>query len=211
MPEVGVLAAVLHPHRRADPLAAGQLRRGHLDLGGLVAAVRLRGPDVACGCARAVPTACDEIVSPPSLIAVQFAPAPRSARLKSSRPAGAGFAAQVTATLVTLAEPIVPVPLATAQVWPGRVGLDRHAVGGPAASLVAKVNAPLARHASGRRRRCPAAPPSRTAPRPSRRPSTSALAVQVTATLVTLAEPTVPARWPPCRSGPAGLVLTVTP
>ena len=30
--DVAVLPAVLHPHRRADPLPAGQLRRGQLNL-----------------------------------------------------------------------------------------------------------------------------------------------------------------------------------
>ena len=45
--DVGVLPAALHPHRRTDPLAAGQLGRGHLDLRGLVAGIGFSGPDLA--------------------------------------------------------------------------------------------------------------------------------------------------------------------
>ena len=63
-------------------------------------------------------TCCEAIAIPPSVIAVQFAPSPPSARLKSSDADVAVLAAQETATLVTLADPIVPDPLDTVQVCP---------------------------------------------------------------------------------------------
>ena len=44
--DVGVSSAVLHAYRRPDPLAAGQLRRGDLDLGILTARECPGGPDV---------------------------------------------------------------------------------------------------------------------------------------------------------------------
>src|SRR5215469_15812157 len=47
--DVGVLPAVLHPYRRPDPLAAGELCRGDLYLGILVAGVGLGRPDVTGG------------------------------------------------------------------------------------------------------------------------------------------------------------------
>ena len=62
-------------------------------------------------------TACEAIDSAPSLTAAQPAPSHPFARLKSSY-AAVPVSVQVTATLVTLAEPIVPLPLATLQVWP---------------------------------------------------------------------------------------------
>jgi len=73
--------------------------------------------------ALAVPaTCCETIASPPSLVSVQFAPRLPFARLKSSEAlVVVELAVQVTATLVTLAEPMVPVPLETEQVCP--VGL----------------------------------------------------------------------------------------
>ena len=77
--------------------------------------------------------------------------------------------AQVTATLVTLAEPIVPEPLATVQVWPDGFVFTVTLYPDPVATLVANVNGPLA-VTEGHRRRCPAAPPSRTGPRPTRPP-----------------------------------------
>ena len=67
--------------------------------------------------ALAVPaTTWELIASPPSLTSVQFAPRLPSARLKSSEPHVAELAVQETATLVTLAAPMVPDPLATEQV-----------------------------------------------------------------------------------------------
>ncbi len=62
-------------------------------------------------------TACEAIESAPSLIATQFDPSEPLRRLKSSVPPGRS-AAQETATFVTSAEPIVPLPLATLQLWP---------------------------------------------------------------------------------------------
>ena len=64
-------------------------------------------------------TACEEIESAPSLIAAQFDPSEPLGRLKSSRPPEPGLTLlQVTATFVTSAAAIVPVPFATLQVWP---------------------------------------------------------------------------------------------
>src|SRR5438045_3409515 len=69
-----------------------------------------------------VPAAAWEtIASPPSLVSVQFAPRLPSDRLKSSEPPVAELFVHETATLVTLAEPMVPEPLETEQDWP--VGL----------------------------------------------------------------------------------------
>ena len=66
----------------------------------------------------AVPVTCWEAIDiPPSEMAVQFAPRAPSARLKLSA-ADVTEAAQVTATLVTLAEPTAPDPLATVQDCP---------------------------------------------------------------------------------------------
>ena len=62
-------------------------------------------------------TACEAIDSAPSLIAIQPAPRPTVRAVEVIDPTRAGVV-QVTATLVTLAEPIVPLPLATLQVWP---------------------------------------------------------------------------------------------
>ena len=65
-------------------------------------------------------TACEEIESAPSLIALQFAPSDAVGAIEvvGSRGGGGGVVVQVTATLVTSAAAIVPVPLATLQVWP---------------------------------------------------------------------------------------------
>ena len=109
-PQIGVLAAVLAAHGRADPLAAAELGRGHLDLRVLVAAVALGDPDVARR-RVAVPTTCWETIDrPPSLIAAQPAPRPPSARLKSSEAEDVVDVVQVTATLVTFADATVPAP-----------------------------------------------------------------------------------------------------
>ena len=62
-------------------------------------------------------TACEAIESAPSLIAVQPAPSDPFGRLKSSLPAEP-VSVQLTATFVTSAAAIVPVPFATLQVWP---------------------------------------------------------------------------------------------
>ena len=62
-------------------------------------------------------TACEAIESAPSLTAVQPAPSEPFARLKSSLPRSR-CRLQLTATFVTSAAAIVPVPFATLQVWP---------------------------------------------------------------------------------------------
>ena len=67
-------------------------------------------------------TCCEAIDIDPSEVAVQFEPRPPSARLKSSEADVPELVAQVTATLVTLADPTVPDPLDTVQVCPA--GLD---------------------------------------------------------------------------------------
>ncbi len=51
---------------------------------------------------------------------------------------------QVTATLVTLAEPIVPEPFETEQVWPDGLVFTVTAYAAPDANLVANVNGPFA-------------------------------------------------------------------
>ena len=69
--------------------------------------------------ALAVPaTTCEATASPPSLISVQFGPSGPSARLKSSEPLVPVLVVQVTATLVTLADPTVPDPFATVHDCP---------------------------------------------------------------------------------------------
>ena len=69
--------------------------------------------------APTVPVTCwDAIDIPPSAIAVQLAPSPPSARLKSSDPGVDVVAEHDTATLVTFADPTVPDPLDTVQACP---------------------------------------------------------------------------------------------
>ena len=115
--EVGVLAAVLRAHGRADPLAA----RSWVEVTSIgedwslpyVSAVRM-SPAVAL-----VPTtACEEI---------EIAAVAHRGPVRPERAVGAievvaarrcRVSVQVTATLVTLAAAIVPVPLVTVQVWP---------------------------------------------------------------------------------------------
>ena len=116
--DVSVLPAALDPHRRADPLAAGQLRRGHLDLRELIAGERLGRPDVP-GDPRRPSRSPRQRRSPSRRQRYQSSsgPARPSARLKLSEAVVAGeLAVQETATLVTLAEPTVPEPLVTVQV-----------------------------------------------------------------------------------------------
>ena len=50
----------------------------------------------------------------------------------------------MTATLVTFADPMVPDPLATEQVWPAGLVFTVTLYADPAASPVLKVNGPLA-------------------------------------------------------------------
>src|SRR5215831_19359801 len=139
----------------------------------------------------AVPVTCWEAIAiPPSEVAVQFAPSPPSARLKLSA-ADVGEAAQVTATLVTLAEPTVPDPFDTVHVCPGGFVFTVTAYAAPPASAVANVNEPFA----DTLRLSPPLSCSTTVPdNPETDPPTEkvlgAVAAQETATLVTLAEPT---------------------
>ena len=63
-------------------------------------------------------TAWDAIANPPSLIADQFAPNPPFPRLKSSETIPVALPVHETEALVTFVAVIVPVPLATVQVWP---------------------------------------------------------------------------------------------
>src|SRR5215831_2705634 len=122
-----------------------------------------------------------------------------------------GLVVQVTATVVTFAEPTVPVPLPTAQVWPDGWVFTVTAYAAPPASCVGNVNGPLAVTVS-------ASPPlsfSTTVPdRPETVPPTEyvagGLVVQVTATVVTFAKPTVPLPLETAHVCPAGALATVT-
>src|SRR6516164_3746448 len=91
----------------------------------------------------AVPATCwDAIAIPPSETAVQFAPSPPSARLKSSEADVPAVVTQVTATVVTLAEPTVPDPFDTVQDCPDGFVLTVTLYAAPVTSAVAKVNDP---------------------------------------------------------------------
>ena len=116
----------------------------------------------------------------------------------------------MTATLVTLAEPIVPDPLVTVQVCPDGFVFTVTVYAAPEASDVAKVNDPFAvTLRSSPPLSCSTTVPDR--PTPSRRPSTSThVGAQVTATLVTLAEPIVPDPLVTVQVCPDGFVFTVT-
>src|SRR5262249_2523127 len=133
-----------------------------------------------------------------------------------------GLVVQVTATVVTFAEPTVPVPLPTAQVWPD----------GWVFTVTASPAAPPSGGGKGKARGAgcggkakerlavpvSASPPlsfSTTVPdRPETVPPTEyvagGLVVQVTATVVTFAEPTVPVPLPTAQVWPDGWVFTVT-
>src|SRR5215468_11159248 len=84
------------------------------------------------------------MASPPSLTSVQLEPSAPSARLKSSPPEPDALFWQTTATFVTLAEPIVPVPFATEHVWPDGLFFTVTLYAEPAGRGVAKVKVPLA-------------------------------------------------------------------
>src|SRR3974390_1061170 len=93
----------------------------------------------------AVPVTCwDAIDIPPSEPAVQFAPSPPSARLKSSEADVPVFVPQETATLVTLAEPTVPDPFDTAQDCPDGLVSTVTPYAAPLTTAVANVNDPFA-------------------------------------------------------------------
>ena len=70
-------------------------------------------------------------------------PDPSSNPYAATKPDSA-VAAQLTATLVTLAEPIVPDPFETEQVWPDGLVFTVTAYAAPDANLVANVNEPFA-------------------------------------------------------------------
>src|SRR6185312_15690049 len=160
----------------------------------------------------AVPVTCWEAIAiAPSAIAVQFAPRPPSARLKSSDADVAVLAVQDTATLVTLAEPTVPDPLDTVHVCPDGFVFTVTLYGAPLGSAVANVNDPFAVTL----RLSPPLSCSTTVPdSPETVPPTvndpPVFVVQDTATFVTLAEPTVPDPLDTVHVCPDGFVFTVT-
>ena len=122
---------------------------------------------------------------------VTVVPDPSSNPYAATRPDGPVAAAQVTATLVTLAEPIVPEPFETEQVCPDGFVFTVTAYAAPDANLVANVNGPFALTL----RSSPPLSCNTTVPdNPDTDPPTEyvGVVVQVTATLVTLAEPIVP-------------------
>src|SRR5580658_5655737 len=154
------------------------------------------------------------MVIAPSDTAVQLLPSGPLARLKSSEAVSVPeppLVVQVTATPATFAVPTVPVPPLTAHVCPdGWVRtVTEYAL--PLASFVGKVKDPVA--ATGR-----LSPPlscSTTDPvSPDTVPPTEyvagGLVVQVTATLVTFAVPTVPVPPLTAHVCPDGWVFTVT-
>ena len=154
-------------------------------------------------------TCCEEIDIAPSEMAVQFEPSPPSARLKSSEADVPELAAQETATLVTLADPIVPDPLDTVHVCPDGFVPTVTLYAAPPASEVAKVNDPFAVTL----RLSPPLSCSTTVPdSPETVPPTVNVATlaQETPTLVTLAEPIVPEPLDTVQVCPDGFVLTVT-
>ena len=129
--DVAVLPAVLlHPHRRADPLPAGQLRRGELDLRELITGQRIQRSTRPLVTRPAVPiTVPEEIAIAPSEISVQFAPSGPSARLKLSEALVAvDPAVQETATLVTSAEADRARTAGDRAGLAGRTGLHCHVV-----------------------------------------------------------------------------------
>ena len=209
--DVGVLPAGLDPHRRPDPLAPGQLRRGDLDLGVLITgecrlAVRM-SPVVA----PTVPiTAWEEIAIAPSEIAVQFAPSPPSARLKSSEADVAGVSRAGDRDVGDVGRGHRARPGRHRAGLPGRVGLHRHAVGRAAGQRGRERERPVR---ASRLRLSPPLSCSTTVPdSPETVPPTEkdAAAAQDTATLVTLAEATVPDPADTVQVCPDGLVFTVT-
>ena len=87
------------------------------------------------------------MVIAPSDMAVQLLPSAPSARLKSSEAVSVPeppLVVQVTATFVMFAEPTVPVPLLTVQVWPYGWVRTVTAYALPPASFVGKAKEPLA-------------------------------------------------------------------
>ena len=159
-------------------------------------------------------TTCELMVIAPSDMAVQLLPSAPSARLKSSEAVSVPeppLVVQVTATVVMFAEPTVPVPLLTVQVWPDGWVRTVTAYALPPASFVGKAKEPFAVTV----RLSPPLSCSTTVPDspetvPPTEYVTGGLAVQVTATFVTFAEPTVPVPLPTVQVWPDGCVITVT-
>ncbi len=118
-------------------------------------------------------------------------------------------AEQVTATFGDVAEPIVPDPFDTEHVWPDGFVFTVTAYAAPDASDVANVNGPFA----DTDRSSPPLSCSTTAPdKPDTEPPTEyvGVVVQVTPTLVTLADPIVPEPFDTVQVWPDGFVFTVT-
>src|SRR5262249_61831357 len=87
---------------------------------------------------------CDLMVIAPSDRAARLLPSPPFARLKSSEAVSVPEPPQVTATVVTFAEPTVPVPLPTVQVCPDGWVFTVTAYAAPLASCVGNANGPVA-------------------------------------------------------------------
>ena len=208
--DVAVLPAVLQPHRRPDPLPPGQLGRGHLDRGELIAGERVGRPRVT----GSRPGRPDHLLGgdrhPPVRDRRPVRPQPPISPVEIIRRRRGELAAQVTATLVTLAEVTVPDPLDTAQDCPDgfvfTVTLYGRAVGQrggererPVRAHAQVIPAVILQHHR------PGQPRDRPADRVRR-----GRVAQVTATLVTLAEPTVPDPLDTVQDCPDGFVFTVT-
>src|SRR5262249_54979053 len=157
-------------------------------------------------------TTCELMVIAPSDMAVQLPPSPPFARLKSSEAVSVPeLAVHVTATVVTFAEPTVPVPLPTVQVWPDGWVFTVTAYAAPPASCVGKAKEPFAVGVTARPPVSFSPPaPARPEPVPPTEYVAGGLVVQVTATVVTFAEPTVPVPLPTAQVWPDGWVFTVT-
>src|SRR5689334_11943196 len=160
--------------------------------------------------APTVPIACCEAIDiDPSEMAVQFEPSPPSVRLKSSEADVPELVAQVTVTLVTFDDPIVPDPLETVQVWLAGLVPTVTAYAAPEASEVANVNDPFAVTL----RLSPPLSCSTTVPdSPDTVPPTEKVAAvaQPAAKLATLTEPLVPEPPVTVHVCPDGFVFTVT-
>jgi hypothetical protein len=154
------------------------------------------------------------MVSAPSDMAVQLLPSAPFARLKSSEAGSVPeppLVAQVTATLVTFADPTAPVPPLTVHVCP--VGWVRtvteYAL--PLVSFVAKAKEPLAvTERLSPPLSCSTAVPVSPDTVPPTEYVVGGVVVQVTATLVTFADPTVPVPPLTAQVCPDGCVFTVT-
>ncbi len=115
--EVEVGPSSLGAHGGADPLAAGELGGGQLDLGRLVAGISLGRTDVAGVAAELVPCTCWlTMVRPPSAISVQLGPRLPLARAKLSE----GSPAPPPAVVVVVVGTVVVVVLGGSRGCRGR-------------------------------------------------------------------------------------------